>query len=341
MVFFQGGDWRVTEFPEVAEIVAIESESESETEPDECHRWTRPAVAARVTSELLARRCFVNAMHKRVLVSGPTFSSIAGLSHDLLRAIASCGKAPCALKMEMVCQAWRGVLDDQTLWEELIRDRFPPRALAILRAFPRPPNCYKAFYREQLRLEEPLKPQPKLKPSCALTDFIFTVELVQSIMATSETTANKRILQTWTGPLSEGTEEHRFTVPLNWREWDNAWGYLGHREAGDSAPPPIHLEVIVSRVMQGQLRSKHIHESDDNPDEEDEHDIIICATSLRQERGTLWEDEESSTPDLGVRMKPGSFEQLELYFERYSPTDGEEPMSRDQLLCYLDHDLCW
>ena len=163
-----------------------------------------------------------------------------------------------------------------------------------------------------------------MQPSCALTDFIFTVELVQA--------PNKSILQTWTGPLSEETEDG-FTVPINWREWDHKWEGLGQSR--------IHLEVIISRVVQGQLLSKRIFESDGSPDDIEE-EICFYGRALLQERGSLWEiDGISAVPELGIRMKPGSYEELELRFVRYIPDVQSDPMSRNQLLCYLEHDLCW
>ena len=175
------------------------------------------------------------------------------LDRDLLELIpAKCDDATTLARFAMVCTSWRDASSrTDALWRPLLEARFPQ----ILSVLPEPAS-FKRFYRDQVAAEHPPPAIKVLAPTCQLSDFVFTFELIR------ETREEKRkILESWTGQLEADLPLDRtFFVPLKWTEWWRSMhgAYCGSTTARSMhirETPPVLLEMFVSRCVNGQPRT--------------------------------------------------------------------------------------
>ena len=301
---------------------------------------SRPAVAARASSEIFARQSFIEHMRKRCIVH--VGGGVPELGADLVRTVASEGGARACLVMEQVCKAWQVALRDdekQALWQMFVNVRFP-RVDKVLREFRMPAHSWRQLYKDQTQLDGPLPPAALVVPTCKLSEFVFSVELVQAPLpftAPEVLSASEKILQSWTGTLNNsGALNASFAVPLPWREWDAQWESCTNWSCNNL--PPICLRVHVSRLHRGQLKTFRIFTSQTRPDDAGVGYAYFCGDSLLDMRpADLFDD--NVHPELGLTcaVEAGIY----LDFKLYDAHDDIIEMTAIQFLHYLEKCIPW
>ena len=196
-------------------------------------------------------------------------------------------------------------------------------------------------YREQLKAETK-KPRRKCQgTTCELSDFVFNVELV--------TAGRRRIVDSWTGTLDSLAFEHdHFVCPIDAGPWYNSWGMP--RGGG---PGPMRLEVFVSRALHGQIKTRKLYVSCNEPNEPigDGIDAFESVSlpmtrprAVRDDRGSHFQDDHEVETHLRLVLDRtrSPYSAIDLEFLLYCPASGEdEYMSKEQVLSYLEHDISW
>lgn len=260
------------------------------------------------------------------------------LSADLLLVVAKHCDASSVCRLSQACKDWRNAVaaNSSQIWKQLLHARFP-RSVPLLAALPpRPGFSYAVHYREQLKAETK-KPRRKCQgTTCELSDFVFNVELV--------TTGERRIVDSWTGTLdSLAFEYDHFVCPLDAGPWYNSWGMP--RGGG---PGPMRLEVFVSRALHGQIKTRKLYVSCNEPNyrigEEVFESVSLPMTrprAFRDDRGSHFQDDHEVEPHLGLVLV-APYRAIFLEFELYCPASGEsEFMSKKQMLSYLEFGISW
>ena len=110
------------------------------------------------------------------------FFAWSELDPDLLMCVASALDHRSLLRFLQVCTAWLkavGSDDSQNrLWEPLVLEAYPRAAKLLVLA---PPPCidYKRVFHDQWVAEGPSTGRVRAKPTCALSDFVFTFEFIR------------------------------------------------------------------------------------------------------------------------------------------------------------------
>jgi|MDTA01.2.fsa_nt_gb hypothetical protein len=265
------------------------------------------------------------------------------LSADLLLVVAKHCDASSVCRLSQACKDWRNAVaaNSSQIWKQLLHVRFP-RTVPLLAALPpRPGFSYVVHYREQLKAETK-KPRRKCQSTtCELSDFVFNVELV--------TAGRRRIVDSWTGTLDSLAFEHdHFVCPIDAGPWYNSWGMP--RGGG---PGPMRLEVFVSRALHGQIKTRKLYVSCNEPNEPigDGIDAFESVSlpmtrprAVRDDRGSHFQDDHEVETHLRLVLDRtrSPYSAIDLEFLLYCPASGEdEYMSKEQVLSYLEHDISW
>ena len=132
----------------------------------------------------MLRQAYSAGKRERTLAKRNAGEHLSDLDRDLLVEIARllCD-ARTLCRLAQVCQHWCTTAADASdmLWQPLLASRYP-RALAALKLLPMADVSYKALYRDQLACAV-AQPRVRPKPTCQLSDFIFTVELIKEVNA--------------------------------------------------------------------------------------------------------------------------------------------------------------
>ena len=303
----------------------LDNEDADEERKPAKHMLSSPAVAARVTAELLARRCFLNAMRRRVrfTLAGTGWGDLAGtgcpnLTEDTLRTVALHGSARSCIIMQRVCSAWRAAFADDIAWQALVHSSFP-RAAAILFAFPGPPVSYKAFYQEQLMAQLSERSDKQMPvPTRKLADYLFTFELQQCC----DENDGWETMQSFSCAGKAEAE-----VPLSWSAWQD---YM----YGDEVSPPVRLSCFVSCVHQGRLRTACLFKTLSDSDEAYTDDDYFYPPLLGGHT-------QLTFPIARVHLNDNNPDKIGV--ELFDDLDGglDYAMSEGQLLRYLEFVVPW
>jgi hypothetical protein len=169
------------------------------------------------------------------------------------------------------------------------------------------------------------------------------------------------VVTSWTGnldalPRRDGAE-CSFRVPIRWDDWHQAW------ESEDAQVNRMRLHVLVSRVVNGSLRTQSIMTSQRTYDVTDVGMQYMLGQSLRYDHERAFEhdheDEYDVTADLQLEFhqvepepddedpvddggeRPWNFEDITANFQLHFPESHSDPIQREQLLGYLEHGLRW
>ena len=310
----------------------------------------------------------------------------AELDPDLLLSIAGFCHGGALAALPQVCQSWRDAFTEDSsnvLWEKLVRAHYP-RAFAILNLLKPETRKYKDIYIQNLEAEkeyEDANVQPP--PSCKLEDFIFTVELVSdypksasdviemrdvgartrrqsAIIETIEKLPDPTIVRSWTGTLAglQAPDDTVFSlsspvdfkVPMKWSEWKRTW-----RSEPNYTPTKerMRLRVLVSRVLDGRLRTLPIFLSEDMPDESDRELGIhtMSSEALRYTHSHPFEERDADlVPELAIDLLESRVdenndnevtEHMRLGFRMYIVDCSVENMQEEDLPRYLEYCLPW
>lgn len=319
--------------------------------------------------------------------SAPRSDAAAGdvpwnsLDPDLLCVVAKHGDAAGLAGLSQTCKAWRNAAASNSaqIWEALLNKRFP-RSVDILRALPPSPGfSHLDYYRWQLANEAAEPDRKQAATTCALSDFIFTLELV--------TLEARTVVASWSGPLemeltgrtvpggyppetSEKIPCHRFRVPLDWTAWEHGlWDatrlYFEEKaarfpqSAHMQVPPilrqlshlfssdPIHmrLEIFVSRIAGGRPQTVKIFASDSRYEDFDRAELTGWFYDKELAISRPFEDEYADRPLLDVELLRDETVTGQPYvnfvFSMYHPDADVFPMKEDQILSYLENGAPW
>ena len=270
------------------------------------------------------------------------------LDLNLLHVVAAHCDCQSLLNFSQVCSSWRNAADScsDTLWKPLLERRYP-RTFAILERLPQPEASFKSLYRTQHATQS--KPSGiRPAPTCRVEEYIFTLELVKVTGEFGKRRAQDppEIVESWTGTLELDDGEgmgNVFHAPLRWEAWIHTW-----ENRYDSNAPNIELRAYVSRIVDGQLRTFHIFESEHAPDDEIEEEEgrvehlfygqqLACISGFAAE-----EDDCEPTPELMLSMSDDDTRSIALQFDIYDEGGSlTVAMSREQVLRYLDYGIPW
>jgi hypothetical protein len=166
------------------------------------------------------------------------------------------------------------------------------------------------------------------------------------------------VVSSWTGnldalPRRDG-EDTSFRVPIRWNDWHQSW-------ESDAQVNPMRMNVLVSRVVNGKLRTLSIMTSGRKCDGDDlvggsymhgvplrcdhifAHDDHI-KPKLHFEFHRAPGDAEGEGADEG--QQPWNFEDLTVeftmsYSTEFISDDSTMTMTKEQLLSFLEHRLRW
>ena len=147
------------------------------------------------------------------------------LDPDLIVELAKNCDAQSLSRFSCVCRAWHDATSNASnlLWAPLLEDHYP-RALLALKLLPEATLNYKAIYRDQME-GEVARPSIKPPPTCKLSDFVFTIELIKDTADVKEPARAKLAKEFF----KESAEERlRAAHPDDWEKTVNEeWEKLG------------------------------------------------------------------------------------------------------------------
>ena len=121
------------------------------------------------------------------------------LDPDLVLELAKNCDAQSLSRFSCVCRAWHDATSTShacnLLWAPLLKERYP-RAMLALKLLPEATLNYKAIYRDQTAgalAQSNIKPPP----TCKLSDFVFTVELIKDTAVVQKPARQKTATEFW------------------------------------------------------------------------------------------------------------------------------------------------
>lgn len=158
--------------------------------------------------------------------------------------------------------------------------------------------------------------------------------------------AKGELVRSWTGDLSPMlTDDASFTLPLNWADWQKNW------ESEDAFP--MRLRVLASRITAGQMRTRLLGTTSPSPDgaQDVSMDMFMCLRTCDAFDG----DDYAFVPEMHLEFERGGISddlamwepypwnhaEIGVSFQMYQPDADTDPMTRDQLLRYLEYCVPW
>ena len=164
------------------------------------------------------------------------------------------------------------------------------------------------------------------------------------------------VVSSWTGNLDalprRFGEDTSFAVPIRWNDWHQSWESESNAQVN-----PMRMNVLVSRVVKGKLRTLSIMTSDTRYDDYDAGAFRMFGAPLRCDH--VFAHDQHVTPELGFVLhqmepesddeeddaddweRPWNYEEITVEFKMYIPESHSDSMTSEQLLSFLEHGLRW